>query len=114
MWRCSVIKKLQIVRGDFEDYKKLARFHYRDNRPGVYTAIFVIKPIQQALTRRILATENNNVFCHREHRGHREYKVKNQGSFGGAASASLAKRAGGGHSLYDAEYGGGTAQRRNG
>jgi nucleoside diphosphate kinase len=41
---CSVVKKLQIVRGGFEDYKKLARFHYRDSRPGAYTAIFVIKP----------------------------------------------------------------------
>lgn len=44
MQSCSVIKKLRIVRGGFEDYKKLARFHYRDNRPGAYTAIFVIKP----------------------------------------------------------------------
>ncbi|MGA1980475.1 MAG: hypothetical protein ABSG99_07960 [Sedimentisphaerales bacterium] len=44
MRNCSVIKKLQIVCGDFEDYKKLARFHYRDSRPGAYTAIFVIKP----------------------------------------------------------------------
>ncbi|MFA5252285.1 MAG: hypothetical protein WC454_06855, partial [Phycisphaerae bacterium] len=40
---CSVVKNLRIVRGDFEDYKKLARFHYRDSRPGAYTAIFVIK-----------------------------------------------------------------------
>jgi hypothetical protein len=44
MRSCSVIKKLRIVRGGFEDYKKLARFHYRDRRPGAYTAIFVIKP----------------------------------------------------------------------
>jgi GNAT superfamily N-acetyltransferase len=36
---------LQIVRGCFEDYKKLARFHYRDNQPGAYTAIFVIRNI---------------------------------------------------------------------
>jgi nucleoside diphosphate kinase len=42
--RCSVVKNLRIVRGDFEDYKKLARFHYRDSRPGAYTAIFIIKP----------------------------------------------------------------------
>jgi GNAT superfamily N-acetyltransferase len=46
MRRCSVIRKLQIVRGSFEDYKKLARFHYRDNQPGAYTAIFVIKPVK--------------------------------------------------------------------
>jgi nucleoside diphosphate kinase len=44
MRRCSVIKNLRIIPGDFEDYKKLARFHYRDSRPGAYTAIFVIKP----------------------------------------------------------------------
>jgi hypothetical protein len=43
MRRCSVIKKLRMVRGGFEDYKKLARFHYRDSRPGAYTAIFVIR-----------------------------------------------------------------------
>ena len=41
---CSVIKNLRIIQGDFEDYKKLARFHYRDSRPGAYMAIFVIKP----------------------------------------------------------------------
>ncbi len=44
MRRCSVVKNLRIVRGGFEDYKRLARFHYRDSRPGAYTAIFVIKP----------------------------------------------------------------------
>ena len=44
MRSCSVIRNLRIVRGDFEDYKKLSRFHYRDSRPGAYTAIFVIKP----------------------------------------------------------------------
>jgi hypothetical protein len=43
MRKCSVIKNLRIIQGDFEDYKKLARFHYRDSRPGAYTAIFVIK-----------------------------------------------------------------------
>jgi hypothetical protein len=40
---CSVVRNLRVVQGDFEDYKKLARFHYRDSRPGVYAAIFVIK-----------------------------------------------------------------------
>lgn len=47
---CSVVKNLRIVRGDFEDYKKLARFHYRDSRPGAYTAIFVIKSCRGAAT----------------------------------------------------------------
>jgi len=46
MKTCSVCRKLRIVRGSFEDYKKLARFHYRDCRPGAYTAIFVIKPVK--------------------------------------------------------------------
>jgi hypothetical protein len=43
---CSVIRKLQVVQGCLEDYKKLERFHYRDSRLGVYTAIFVIKLIK--------------------------------------------------------------------
>jgi hypothetical protein len=50
MRSCSVIKKLQIVSGGFEDYKKLARFHYRDSRPGAYTAIFAIKPVKTLST----------------------------------------------------------------
>jgi hypothetical protein len=50
MRRCSVIEKLQIVPGGFEDYKKLARFHYRDSRPGAYTAIFAIKIVKALST----------------------------------------------------------------
>jgi hypothetical protein len=34
------------VPGCLEDYKKLSRFHYRDGRLGVYTAIFAIKAIK--------------------------------------------------------------------
>ncbi len=44
MRRCSVIKKLQIVRGCLDDYKKLAQFHYRDSRIGPFAAIFAIRP----------------------------------------------------------------------
>jgi GNAT superfamily N-acetyltransferase len=44
MRSCSVVRNLRIIPGGFDDYKKLARFHYRDNRPGAYTEIFVIKP----------------------------------------------------------------------
>ncbi|MHC4483073.1 MAG: hypothetical protein ACYSW4_05955 [Planctomycetota bacterium] len=44
MRRCSVTKQLQIVRGSFDDYKELAHFHYRDNRPGAFTAIFALRP----------------------------------------------------------------------
>jgi hypothetical protein len=43
---CSVIRKLQVVPGCLEDYKKLSRFHYRDSHIGPYTAIFAIKPIK--------------------------------------------------------------------
>lgn len=50
---CSVVKSLRIIRGDFEDYKKLARFHYRDSRPGAYTAIYVIKQITAHLRSRL-------------------------------------------------------------
>ncbi|MCJ7777345.1 MAG: hypothetical protein MUP16_03430, partial [Sedimentisphaerales bacterium] len=50
MRSCSVIRKLQIVRGCLDDYKKLARFHYRDSQPGPYTAIFAIKPIKSPST----------------------------------------------------------------
>ncbi|MBN1392198.1 MAG: hypothetical protein JW947_05275 [Sedimentisphaerales bacterium] len=40
---CSAVRNLRIMQGDFEDYKRLARFHYRDSRPGAYTAIYIIK-----------------------------------------------------------------------
>ncbi len=43
MRRCSVTKKLQIVPGCLGDYKKLARYHYRDSRIGPFAAIFAIK-----------------------------------------------------------------------
>ena len=42
--RCSITKHLQIVRGCLDDYKKLAHYHYRDSRPGGFTAIFAIRP----------------------------------------------------------------------
>jgi hypothetical protein len=35
---------LQIVRGRLEDYKQLAHYHYRDSRPGPFTAIFALRP----------------------------------------------------------------------
>jgi hypothetical protein len=50
MRSCSVIKKLQIIRGGFDDYKKLARFHYRDSRLGPFAAIFVIKLVKALST----------------------------------------------------------------
>lgn len=44
MRSCSVIRKLQIVRGGLDDYKKLACFHYRDSHLGPFAAIFAIRP----------------------------------------------------------------------
>ncbi len=44
MRSCSVTKKLQIIRGSLEDYKKLARYHYRDSHLGMFTKIFAIRP----------------------------------------------------------------------
>lgn len=46
MKRCSVVKKLEIVPGSFEDYKRLAHYHYRDSRLTAYAEIFAIRPIE--------------------------------------------------------------------
>lgn len=43
MKRCSVCEKLRIVPGGLDDYKQLARYHYRDSRPGPCKAVFVLK-----------------------------------------------------------------------
>ena len=44
MRSCSITKKLQIVPGCLEDYKELARFHYRQSSLGPFAAIFAIRP----------------------------------------------------------------------
>ena len=46
MRRCSVVKKLEIVPGSFEDYKRLAHYHYRDSRLIAYAGIFAIRPVK--------------------------------------------------------------------
>ena len=43
MRSCSVTKKLEIVHGSSDDYKNLARFHYRNNRLGPYAGIFAMR-----------------------------------------------------------------------
>ena len=43
MRTCSAVRNLRIVRGGIEDYKRLARYHYRGGSPGTWMAIFVIK-----------------------------------------------------------------------
>jgi hypothetical protein len=62
MRRCSVTKKLQIVRGCLEDYKKLARYHYRDSHLGPFAAIFAIRPNKALGTR--LGTETVGVIVY--------------------------------------------------
>lgn len=53
MLACSICKRLQIVPGDIGDYKALANYHYRDEKLGPYTAIYVLK--DSTGTRRIRA-----------------------------------------------------------
>lgn len=43
MRRCSIYQSLRIVPGCLDDYKQLARYHYRDHRPGPCSAIFALK-----------------------------------------------------------------------
>ncbi len=42
---CSVTKKLQIVPGTFDDYRRLAHYHYRDSSLGPLAGIFALKPV---------------------------------------------------------------------
>jgi GNAT superfamily N-acetyltransferase len=43
MRRCSVYSRLRIVPGGLDDYRQLARYHYRDRRSGPRAAIFALK-----------------------------------------------------------------------
>jgi hypothetical protein len=40
---CSVVKKVQIVAGELNDYKQLACYHYRDSKIGPYAAVFAMR-----------------------------------------------------------------------
>jgi hypothetical protein len=44
MKTCSLHSRLEIVAGDWADYKGLARYHYRDEQPAGVKAIFSVKP----------------------------------------------------------------------
>ena len=44
MLKCSLSTKVQIVEGGFNDYKKLSKYHYRNERTGPLTNIFILKP----------------------------------------------------------------------
>lgn len=41
---CSITKKIQIIPGCCEDYRKLSAYHYRDSQLGPFAAIFTMKP----------------------------------------------------------------------
>lgn len=41
---CTLLKKINIADGCFEDYKSLAAYHYREANPGPWTNIFALKP----------------------------------------------------------------------
>ena len=43
MNKCSVTKNISICKGTMEDYRRLARFHYRDHSLGPYVAIYALK-----------------------------------------------------------------------
>jgi len=43
MTRCTLYKKLEIVPGTYDDYKKLSHYHYRDNGPGQFTTIYALR-----------------------------------------------------------------------
>ena len=49
MRECSVVKRVQIVAGDLNDYKRLAGYHYRDGKLGPYAAIFSMKMGTEAI-----------------------------------------------------------------
>ena len=48
---CSLCTKVEIVPGSYDDYKKLACYHYRDNGPGQFSKIFAIKPKKDSFLR---------------------------------------------------------------
>lgn len=51
MKNCSVCEKLKIVPGTLDDYRQLAHYHYRDNRPGPVAAIYALKSDSEAAGR---------------------------------------------------------------
>lgn len=53
---CSISEKLRVVPGTIADYRRLAHYHYRDNRPGPVAAIFALKPKSKSALRLHLPT----------------------------------------------------------
>jgi len=46
MRTCSVAKGLELVPGDMSDYTQLAEYHYREERPVVVKAVYVLRPVR--------------------------------------------------------------------
>lgn len=44
MKECTVLGELQTVPGSLDDYRRLAHYHYCNNRPGPIAAIFTVRP----------------------------------------------------------------------
>jgi hypothetical protein len=63
MGSCSVTRGLRIVEGSFDDYKRLARLHYRGSQAGAVTAIFAIRPAKKLAGS--LGTETIGVIAYR-------------------------------------------------
>ncbi len=51
MVECSVLRGVEIVGGGRGDYERLCRYHYREERVGVYAGIFVVRPRMAARVR---------------------------------------------------------------
>jgi GNAT superfamily N-acetyltransferase len=51
MAECSLVKNLEIVKGNNEDYKKLSVYHYRDCGCGPYAAVFTMKAVGKLAVR---------------------------------------------------------------
>jgi hypothetical protein len=48
MLSCTLSRKIRIVEGRYDDYKELARYHYRDAKTGPFTNIFTLEPKQHS------------------------------------------------------------------
>jgi hypothetical protein len=48
MLDCTLSNDIQIAEGTFDDYKELAKYHYRNVKIGPFTNIFVLKPRQKS------------------------------------------------------------------
>jgi len=68
MQNCSVTKRIEIVAGSLDDYKKLACYHYRDSRLTAYARIFATRFAGESIgvivyTMPAVGVELRNVAC---------------------------------------------------